>query len=340
VALLVGDIEKAQLLLDHGADFQACARCGMPPLHFAIEGGHADGVRWLLQHGADPNQSNEFGWTALIIAAGAGHLDCVNMLLDAGANVEGHEYETALKHATSREIVLRLLDSGANPADLSTDGRRALLGYSPVAEQRESFALPADARTVSARIFGRTNPDRMANAFWEQMIRSGDCASAARSQFEKQGRKLNEPVWCADRFGQSLTILGDGRIVQIGGEHEDHYMPDFCIYNDVFLHGLDGSLVIYGYPEDVFPPTDFHTATLLGDFIYVIGSLGYFGSRQFGLLRFTSLISARFEWLGSHALVKIQGGFTATGRLSLASKRSACGTEQSSPRANRRSFTK
>ncbi len=29
------------------------------------------------------------------------------------------------------------------------------------------------------------------------------------------------------------------------------------------------------YPYEVFPPTDFHTATLVDDFIYIIGSLGY-----------------------------------------------------------------
>jgi hypothetical protein len=48
------------------------------------------------------------------------------------------------------------------------------------------------------------------------------------------------------------------------------------------LHGADGSIAIYGYPEATFPPTDFHTATLIGDHIYVIGSLGYQGTRRFG----------------------------------------------------------
>jgi hypothetical protein len=38
---------------------------------------------------------------------------------------------------------------------------------------------------------------------------------------------------------------------------------------------------IFAYPSSVFPPTDFHTATLLGDFIYVIGSLGYRDARDF-----------------------------------------------------------
>jgi hypothetical protein len=70
--------------------------------------------------------------------------------------------------------------------------------------------------------------------------------------------------------------------VQIGGEHEDHYDPDFCIYNDVFVHDPDGSFSIFGYPESIFPPTDFHTATLIGESIYVIGSAGYRESRRYG----------------------------------------------------------
>ncbi len=39
---------------------------------------------------------------------------------------------------------------------------------------------------------------------------------------------------------------------------------------------------IFGYPEMLFPPTDFHTATVVGDHVYVIGSLGYPHTRRFG----------------------------------------------------------
>lgn len=35
------------------------------------------------------------------------------------------------------------------------------------------------------------------------------------------------------------------------------------------------SVRVFAYPESVFPPTDFHTATLIGDQLYLIGSLGY-----------------------------------------------------------------
>jgi hypothetical protein len=38
----------------------------------------------------------------------------------------------------------------------------------------------------------------------------------------------------------------------------------------------------HAYPETVFPPTDFHTATLVDGAIYVIGSLGYAGTRRYG----------------------------------------------------------
>ncbi len=71
-------------------------------------------------------------------------------------------------------------------------------------------------------------------------------------------------------------------MVLIGGEHEDSYDPDFCIYNDVFVRETDGSISILGYPESVFPPTDFHTATLIDGAVYIIGSLGYWGQRDYG----------------------------------------------------------
>ena len=37
----------------------------------------------------------------------------------------------------------------------------------------------------------------------------------------------------------------------------------------------NGQIEIYGYPEDVFPPTDFHSATLRGDHILIVGCLGH-----------------------------------------------------------------
>ena len=122
--------------------------------------------------------------------------------------------------------------------------------------------------------FGRANPERMNNPVWEWLIRTRLSAYSANEEFSSS-LYGSGPCWCFRRFGQSKTTLPDGRVVLIGGEHEDHYDPDFCIYNDVVVRGPDEGIQIYGYPEHIFPPTDFHSAALVGDRIIIIGSLGY-----------------------------------------------------------------
>lgn len=126
--------------------------------------------------------------------------------------------------------------------------------------------------------FGTGNPSRMDLPFWHHMVRTGETAYAARQQFDP-GTDDGGPVWCFHRFGPTRTRLPDGRVVCVGGEHEDYYDPDFCIYNDVVVAHPDGRIEIFGYPKDVFPPTDFHTATLCDDRVILLGGLGYAGER-------------------------------------------------------------
>lgn len=279
IALLTGDIAKATLLLARGADPNARGSCGRPPLFYAIQGHHPDVLRWLLREGADVHQSDEFGSTALNEAVEEDDHECVEILLDAGADVGANADGTALRRATSREMIMRLLDAGADPADAD---QRVILGLRRTGDQALAGVTPEEFRRAFTRKFGERNPERMRVPFWEAMIRCGVSGHEARQRFEASCGPVDGPVWCALRFGQSLTLLPDGRAVQIGGEHEDFYDPDFCIYNDVFVHEPDGSVSVYGYPESVFPPTDFHTATLVGGSIYVIGSVGYRGTRHYG----------------------------------------------------------
>jgi ankyrin repeat protein len=283
VALLVGDLEKAQLLRACGANLHARGRCGRPALFYAIEGEHPDVLRWLLELGQDVEGSDEFEVTALMTAVELDADECVQVLLAAGADPDRmSESGSVLSRAGSQGIAKRLLDAGADPAELSSQGRRALVGLAPEPDAARLDVAAADFRRAATRRFGTANPERMREPFWEAMVRSGVSAYAARQAFEADATVSASAIWCAQRFGQSLTLLPDGRIVQIGGEHEDSYDPDFCIYNDVFVHAPDGSITIFSYPESVFPPTDFHTATLIGDSIYVIGSLGYAGRRDYG----------------------------------------------------------
>ncbi|HKK04785.1 MAG TPA: hypothetical protein VKA50_02955 [Gammaproteobacteria bacterium] len=127
---------------------------------------------------------------------------------------------------------------------------------------------------------GAANPTRMDNPVWEWLVRTGISAYQAVQEMDAPSAFEAGPTWCFERFGQSSTQMPDGRVIYIGGEHEDHYDPDFHIYNDVVVIGPNDSVSVYGYPEDVFPPTDFHSATLVGSTIYVIGNLGYARSRK------------------------------------------------------------
>ena len=130
---------------------------------------------------------------------------------------------------------------------------------------------------------GRTNPERLNNPVWEWLVRSRLNAYSANERFNGPDSLGAGPCWCFKRFGQSSTLLPDGRKVLVGGEHEDHYDPDFCIYNDVVVLHPDGRMDLFGYPKDDFPPTDSHSATLVGKQIIIIGNLGYGEQRKPGI---------------------------------------------------------
>jgi hypothetical protein len=126
--------------------------------------------------------------------------------------------------------------------------------------------------------FGADNPTRLDNPLWASLVHDRINAYQVNKRFGYE--RGGEPTWCFDRFGQTTTTLADGRTIYIAGEHEDYYDPDFYIYNDVVVVGE--RVAIYGYPRAVFPPTDFHTATLDGDRIWIVGSLGYMDARPIG----------------------------------------------------------
>jgi ankyrin repeat protein len=296
VALLAGDVNKVEVLVRRGANVDARGRCGQPPLSYAAHG-RPHVVKWLIEHGQSVDQTDEFGGTPLMKAVEWSDLPCVDLLIQSGADVNRDLNGSVLGRARSRDIACRLLDAGADPAGMTNEARRALLGFAVDPDECLLVASTDEFRRACSPRFGTSNPERIQEPFWESMIRSGVNAYAARRRYDSEslnGGSCPSPatferriegaqVFCAQRFGQSVTFLPDGRIVEIGGEHEDFYDPDFCIYNDVFVHAPDGAITIFGYPEVVFPPTDFHTATLLDDHIYTIGSLGYLRARRPGV---------------------------------------------------------
>lgn len=122
---------------------------------------------------------------------------------------------------------------------------------------------------------GKFPGEVMTNPVWRWLIDSNISAYRANTHFDGPSSYDGNAGWCFNRFGRSLTELPDGTKILIAGEHEDSYDPDFFIYNDVVIAHPDGSVEILGYPEDHFPPTDFHSATLIGGELILIGNLSY-----------------------------------------------------------------
>lgn len=288
------------------------------PLHEAAADGAAGPLKSLLAGKADVNEQDDMGYTPLMYAAENGRAQAVRLLLQAGADVSltdkitvpGYDPvavleeaspdfrardqaykeqfreemknlpgETAMAKAASGEIVRLLQNAGADIASISDETRGELTGLE---SEGEIDSTLQDFQKGKAPRPGKANPEKMNVPFWNAMVASGATAAQAREKFGAAQEAGRNAVWCFKRFGKSLTFLPDGRIIEIGGEHEDFYDTDFHIYNDVIVHHGNGRFEIFGYPETVFPPTDFHTATLAGNHIYIIGGLGYPPDRRPG----------------------------------------------------------
>jgi hypothetical protein len=279
LSLQAGSITKAQMLMQAGADVKSVGWCHTPAMHLAVEANRPELIAWLGAHGFDANATDEFGNTALNTVVSHGRFDCIPALLRAGANPDlGAPYGKRPIDAARRiDAVRTLAAAGARVMQISPEARRDLMDI----YEGDPDCTDEEYRYGRQVRFGRANPQRMNHPFWNAMVRSGCNAYTARRMFGGDDyASVTGPVWCFDRFGRTSTLLPDGSIVEIGGEHEDYYDPDFCIYNDVVVYDVDGQFVVLGYPDTVFPPTDFHTATLVGDEIYIIGCLGYVERRK------------------------------------------------------------
>ncbi len=294
LAVQVDSMDKAKWLIKIGANKDALVRGYTSALIYAVKNDNIDMIQWLIDLGLDINKRHSSEGTAIYVASLFKKEKSLRYLLSLGANIE-HRYEStfrrkiknkvirymttekAITRAYSFEIIDILVEAGADIKDIPSDMRMQLLGLN----FDTSFSwVASEYHQYKKRIFGKSNPELVKNPFWLKMIKSDRCAGEFRDRFDDS--EFNEPIWCYDRFGRSITVLDDGRIIEIGGEHEDHYMPDFCIYNDVTVFYPDKKIEMYTYPKDIFVPTDNHTATLVGESIYIIGNLGYFKERTYG----------------------------------------------------------
>jgi ankyrin repeat protein len=282
LTVLLGNVEKAALLVEAGADWTRPTDRGQSAAGLAIEAGRPEMLAWLLSRGGDPEaQDGLYRQNLVQIAITNRSPGCLEVLLAAGASPRPvNDYgQKAIEDTHDLASVRLLLAAGEDLQDAPLEMRHAFLGLDDMGVLDVSYA---DYEAGKRRRYGRRNPEQMADPFWEAMVRTRLSAWAARSAFDDRPPSANKPVWCNQRFGQTITVLRDSRFVEIGGEHEDWYDVDFCIYNEIIVYAEGAPPLIFGYPSSLFPPTDYHTATLVGDFIYIIGNLGYLEARKAG----------------------------------------------------------
>lgn len=281
IAISMGDIEKSAALVSWGANLHAVGRCGKTSMQYAIDSNNLEMLRWLIEKDISIEIENAHGDTPLIYAAEKGKAEFVELLLDTGANI----YKTnsipyrAIQEASSLEVVKLLVKHGDDLNDINEAMHAELTNTEHLGTPK---ATKNEFEAGHVRVFGKQNPEEIHNPFWLAMIKSGTNAWSAENALGGSLDRIKHPIWCYQRYGRTTTLLDDGRIIEIGGEHEDYYDDDFCIYNDVVVFERDGAIKIFAYPEADFPPTDFHSATLVNNTIYIIGRLGYRESRKVG----------------------------------------------------------
>jgi hypothetical protein len=297
-AIAAKDLEKMRFLVEVGADPERTDDFNRSALSHAVAEDFVDGVRFLLELGVDhgyspkyPLKPIDFESIVKMIPPTPLPNELRGLISEAdwmATQKSGRDLmlgmgkhptvEPAIADVESVEVLKLLLAAGD---DIRLAPREVIRTYVGLGNGGEFQASAKDYEENRSPRFGNANPQRMDNRFWADMVRLGVNSYSARNHYNDSD-SLDSAVWCYERFGMSVTPLPDGRFVQVSGEHEDSYDPDFYIYNDVVIHDGQGGFQILGYPRDVFPPTDFHTATLVEDAIYIIGCLGYTDQRKAG----------------------------------------------------------
>jgi len=165
VATKAGDIAFAKQLVTMGANVNELTITGGTPFMFAVLGNHIHIAQWLHASGANINAKGSNGWSAATIAGAKGQSEMLSWLIRSGADIDSPDVyrftplmravdnlhtrsakvlleegqarvdskdeseNTALHYAVAHkqaEIIMLLMQHGANPLHANRDGIRAL----------------------------------------------------------------------------------------------------------------------------------------------------------------------------------------------------------------------
>ena len=143
---------------------------------------------------------------------------------------------------------------------------RALLKYITNSDSDMRADLFDRFQYAHERRFGRTNPDRIDEPFWKSMIRSGVTGYEAMQLLEPgKTPKDRNPIWCAQRFGQSLTFLPDGQMVRSAASTRTRMIPTFA--STTTWHAMEELFGFQNTATEGWTPSDRLTkrSTRIGD---------------------------------------------------------------------------
>lgn len=131
LALLAGDKDTAQSLIEQGTDINSKDENGQTLLLFACSRGHRNATEFLIANGADVNAKDKNRQTTLHSAAKEGYEDVVELLIanNADVNAKNKYGRTPLHSATWRgrmDVTELLLANGANVNAKDKNGKTPL----------------------------------------------------------------------------------------------------------------------------------------------------------------------------------------------------------------------
>ncbi|XP_071947978.1 uncharacterized protein [Antedon mediterranea] len=129
----VGHLDVVKILRQHGAKWTVADKGGSTAIHWAVDGGNTELLRWMIRDGADVSaRESVSGWTPLIrCATMGGNVDIGRVLINADADVNARDSDgkTALMNATlngHQALIELLVSRGADLYIQNDQGKTAI----------------------------------------------------------------------------------------------------------------------------------------------------------------------------------------------------------------------